>query len=78
MTCRHDDKVDGAEVEAVEHVLRVAGHREAGLVVAEIAERERTKNATHESIFSRLNCAELSTVPERPYYACSWFPTAVM
>ena len=40
MTCRHDDKVDGAEVEAVEHVLRVAGHREAGLVVAEVAERE--------------------------------------
>ena len=40
MTCRHDDKVDGAEVEAVEHVLRVAGHGEAGLVVAEIAERD--------------------------------------
>ena len=50
MTCRHDDKVDGAEVEAVEHVLRVAGHREAGLVVAEVAEREGDRFMFHNSL----------------------------
>ena len=36
--------VDGAEVEAVEHVLRVAGHREAGLVVAALGKRRSIRN----------------------------------
>ena len=32
--------MDGADVEAVEHALRVAGHREPRPIVAEIAEKE--------------------------------------
>ena len=54
MTCRHDDKVDGSEVEAVEHVLRVAGHREAGLVVAEIAEMDCNRFSLTHSQSNRI------------------------
>ena len=38
--------MDRAEVEAVEHALCVAGHREARLVVTEIAEKDDTNLLT--------------------------------